>query len=249
MFLLLMLLLFTKNGNTGNIKTDEITTKNLPPATIKHYPFIVGISYVDSLASQMFCTGSLIEESWVLTAGDCVAKQREYFITYTKTTNYQQSFVDVKVLRRILHPEYTKHNHAKNIGLMKIEKVNDISTYAQLSTSDYTKRVMLPVLYARYSYKKCALHLERMHISHCPNKDVKLKKFICVDTTPSTLFYDGVHLLHNHTKVIGIYSGMTKRFVRISDHYHWIREQREKDPLSILSVALNVEIDDEGSQN
>lgn len=244
-----MLLLFTKNGNTENIKSDEITTKNLPLNTFQNYPFIVGISYVDSLASHMFCTGSLIEESWVLTAGDCVVKEREYFVTYAKTTNYQQSFVDVKVLRKILHPEYTKHNHAKNIGLMKIEKVNDISAYAQLARSDYTRRLMLPVIYARYSYKKCALHLERMHIVRCSHNGVKLKKFICVDSSPSTLFYEGVHLLHNHTKVIGIYSGMTKRFVRISDHYDWILEVREKDPLSILSVALNVEIDDEGSQN
>lgn len=215
--------------------------------TVKKYPFLVGISYVDKMASPMICTGSLIEKNWVLTGAICVAKEREYFVTYTRVTGTQEKYLTVKVLGIVLHPEYTETRYANNIALVKIEDIEHITKYAQLSMSDYARRFRLPVLYARYWYdpvKKRTLHLAKFNITLCHTSPTNFEAFICVESPPDVKLYSGVQLIYNGTKVIGVYSGIARRFVPISDHYEWIRKEKEKES-SRLSVTLTFDVSDD----
>lgn len=239
MFLLFILLLFTNIFNEINS-----TTQHVPLNTIRRFSYVVGISYVDR-HPNVFCTGSLIEETWVLTAGICVAENSEYVVTYTKAFDHS---VDVRVLSTILHPEYTSDKYANNIALMKIETISDISTYAQLTMSEFTNRKNLQVRYANYLYDpdtKRSIHLETVTIQPCPNLASMLPKtedFICTNSPSDHTLHKGAHLLFDFTKVIGIFSGVPNKFVPISDHYNWIREELEKNSLRI-SVGLAVEFD------
>lgn len=238
MFLLLIVLLFIENGTPDDENFNHTVNE-------KRYSFLVGVSFENERAEAMICTGSLIEASWVLTAGFCIAEDRKYYITYTRNTETYEKYVRVDAIGRNLHPEYTEKDHANNIGLLKVQSVPDI-TFAHLSMGDYTSRHYLPVLYARYWYDavtKRTLHLAEFNITRCIEIHVKLEEFICVDDPPHFTMHDGAHLIYNQTKVIGIYSGFAKRFVPISDHYDWIRREREKDALRV-SVALTFDFAD-----
>lgn len=217
MFPLLIILLFIHNGNAD---------------TSKLYSFLVGISYDDVNVTTMFCTGSLIQINWVLTAGICMVVERKYFVTYTRSVGLQETYGRADVLKTILHPEYVQNDVSNNIGLMKIENVQNIHKFAQISIGDYVDRLGLPVLSARYWYnpsEKRTLYLEKLTTDRCGILGLNLVGFICVDASPDLKFYNGVHLLYNDTKVIGIYSGLASRFVPITDHYEWISDVREKN--------------------
>lgn len=247
MFLLLIFLLFTKS-NTKTTKSNEIKaiTQHVPLNENKKFSYILAIGYVDR-DPDTFCTGSLIDESWVLTAGICVAENSKYFVTYT--TIFDTS-VEVRVLSTILHPEYTLDKYANNIALMKIEAIRDISAHAQLIMTEFTNRKDLHVHYISNRFDPItnySLHLQTLTIQPCPNyAPLILAKteanFICTTSPSDPELHKGAQLLFNVTNVIGIQSGIPNKFVPISDHFNWIREELEKNPLRI-SVGIAVEFD------
>lgn len=249
MYLLWMMLLFTINSNSEenlrehNVKDDFEIVQHLT----KGYRFIVGISYDHPMALVMFCTGSLIQDTWVLTAGICVAEEREYIVTYTRDIKHgsQQALMRVNVTERVLHPGYSETTNANNIGLMKVEPIKDINAFAQFSKTDYTLRYMLPVVYARYWYDPITtveLHLEKLNISYCSTTKKETESVICVQG-PDIEIYKGGQLVYNNITIIGVYSGQAKRFVPISDHFDWIRRETDNNTMRI-SVALTLDTED-----
>lgn len=223
MFLLLVILLFCIKHNNSEEYVDFHGQDHVDGK----YPYIVGVCYDDPYVHLvMFCTGSLIYESWVLAAGVCVDSDKKYFVTYSRDVGNgsQGIMVRVNVLQRILHPAYSNFSKHNNIGLMKVAPIRDVAAFALYSTTDYASRNRLPVAYAKYRYgpvSKKELQIEKLYVTHCPFDDWLI---ICVVGPPNFKMDQGAQLVYGGTTVIGIFIGQDKMFTSVAAHSYWIHD-------------------------
>lgn len=144
-FTVLAILLFIENGNSKTmtrIYSGHTDAKNI-------YPYVVSIEKLTSLGYIRFCSGVLIEENWVLTAGHCLKKELNFTVTYGDMSK-ESSTQRVNVLLLVRHP-FTLINEViiNDIGLLKVEKI-PLKTLAKLSSNNYGDSFQLPVVYAGF---------------------------------------------------------------------------------------------------
>lgn len=259
MLLLLMILLLIKNDNCQNEETNRRIYHGFPD-TDNRFPYVVCIEQQMDYNYVRLCSGIVIDENWILTAGHCVRENMTLTVTYRNRIR-SNSVARVNILLNIRHPNYHFLNSSSNnwttfydIGLIKVEKIN-VETFAELSSNNYKKYSGLSVVFAGYGNtwnkseattsaewkeKKQMLNNSPLLIgegivSKC-GINISDKICLCVRTTvTSTRKGDsGGPLVHDGT-VIGIHIGKLNEdmaFVPISRHLSWIREQKSKHSTS-----------------
>lgn len=218
MFALLLTFLLIRNGNSDD--------------NLKKYPFAVGVGYIEGGKKFHTCAGCLLQENWLITAGDCIEHERTYFVTITHNKGTEN--------RRVFD-RYVKDNLDFNnddstlLGLMKIDFVsNSIKTYPKLITKH------LPPFDVRFIYVEYVAGLEdesknnkvkvvNLVSSPCI-KEITESLYVCVNDQRHALStrYGGP-LLYNGT-LVGVYSAdiidvTVKRFISIRSYSGWINQK------------------------
>lgn len=248
--LLFVIFFFIENGNS-----DE---------SFKKYPYVVGIGFIETEQKTQkekeinSCSGSLIEETWVITAGSCIHmyNNREHFVSFDEYNDGDVSVRKVKVLNRQLFT-YAESDEdpfgaviaPTLLGMVKIGTV-PIKTLPKLSSDNYIQRIGLPVVYARYlavfpeELKTSRLQIIEFIITPCPTV---FKTFICVLDqlhVLSTTTYYGAPLIHDDT-VIGLYAGSDgshKMFVPVSEFLDKIRGKIAEGNNPLINTKLTMSL-------
>lgn len=243
--LIFMMLWIIKNGNS-----DE---------NFRKYPYVVGIGFIEKEQETQkeivtnACSGSLIEESWVITAGSCIHKysNREHFVSFDEYNDGKLSVRKVEVLNRQLF-SYDQSEGEEDMGvtaptifgMLKIRSL-PIKTLPKLSSDNYIHRFGLSVVYAKYlacpeNVKTNRLEIIELVIFACPTV---FQAFICInDQVNAITTHYGAPLIYDDT-VIGLFAGSVdnyKMFVPVSEYLDKIREKMAEENKSLFKIKLEI---------
>lgn len=241
---LILLLLYIKNSNQQE--------------KLYNYPYIVGIGFIitdeDVQIDVNICTGSLVQINWVVTAGDCIAEEKHYFVSFVTYKDGAPIVNKTEVTERFLHPGFKRPTFHTNIGLITVVTV-DMPILPKLSLHDYSRSSGLPVVYIGFWTKADGSKNDRLEIGKfviCPCGSLT-KNVICTRNEINisisyNWFTVGGALLHEGT-LIGLYIGKVNqyigRFLAINVNYHWINQIIQEDmTLPRLSVAVSLDFDE-----
>lgn len=144
------------------------------------------------------CSGTLVKETWVITAGSCIHKysNREHFVVFDEYNKGDVIVRKVKVLNRQLftyaesnEDPYSTIVEPTLLGMLEIETLN-IKTLAKLSSYNYRQCLGVTVVYVEYfavypkELKTNRLQITKFVISRCPTS---FKAFICVQDRDNAL--------------------------------------------------------------
>lgn len=237
MILMLLMQLFVKNTNS---------------LEMKDYPYLVSIGFVVEEKDVHTCTGSLVQANWVVTVGDCIAKEKSYFVSFPSHTDEAHVVYKTDVLERFLHPGYKRPTFSTNIAVLLVQEVIAVPIVPKLSMDDYSHKFGEDVLYIGYWTKDNA-KIDELGLDDCViNRCMTMTTYvICVkkkDQTSHNWFASGGLLIHEGT-LIGLYLGKVDeymgRFVPIRANYHWIDQIIHENMHNLrLSVTFSVELDE-----
>ncbi|XP_037029799.1 serine protease snake-like [Bradysia coprophila] len=106
-------------------------------AAAKEFPHMALIGYQGENKTKWLCSGSLISENFVLTAGHC-ASSRHHVPTHVRLGDLdfdtEADDVDVRqfnVTETFLYPDFASSSNYDDIALLKIDRTVDFSQYIQ----------------------------------------------------------------------------------------------------------------------
>ncbi|XP_061719917.1 chymotrypsin-2-like [Cydia pomonella] len=144
-FLLLLMVEFTvgaiRSKNDLRVYAGEDDTKG-------QFSFAVILIYVKN--NLRFCTGNLLDFSWVLTSAHCVETRTplDMSIKYGDFTMLETNKI-AKVFQIFLHPSFSHVHGFNDIALIFNEKINGLP-FGKLLALDYKTLFGLPVRYAGF---------------------------------------------------------------------------------------------------
>lgn len=265
MLLLLMILLFFKNGNCETVKPDRRIYRGYPDVD-NRFPYVVCIEQQLDLSYLRLCSGILIDENWILTAGHCIRENLNLTVTY-RNRSKRNNVERVDILLQIRHPNFQILNWPtinlnltilNDIGLLKVEKVH-IGTFAQLCSENFKIFVGSSVVFAGYGntwnkseastiaewkdkklkFNDSPLLLGEGVVSECTIRTPEQLSICVYSPVSSTRKGDSGGPLLLDGKVIGVHSGKLKddmKFVPVSPYLSWIQEMKSKpQDLRIMS--------------
>lgn len=216
-----MIFVFIKNGHTDD--------------TLAKYPYVVGIGYVEKGKAIYSCTGILIHDDWVLSAGDCLEVDRKYFVAITRNDNGSISVTKIeKIIDRQLkyHFDY-EMDHSTYIGLLRMAPSPPRNILYPTLVSTFIRQYDMRFVYLEYlpgnqdgsetNYIKTV-----KFISTGCLKEFVTTVYICVLDDKGVLGKNyGGALLHKDTFLVGLFAADVvdmnlKRFIAIRPFYKWI---------------------------
>lgn len=274
MLLLLTILLFIKSINNCNCQSEELVRRIYHgiPDTDNRYPYVVSIEMEIDHNYVRICSGIVIDENWILTAGHCIRENMTLSVTYRNRTN-KTSFERVNILANIRHLNYQNVKSPSDnlpnfddIALIKVEKIV-IDSFATLSSDNNKTFAGLSVVFAGYGNtwnkseaatyadwkdKKLLLNyiplLVGMGVVITCGIDVTEELCLCVRGTDTFTRQgdSGGPLVHDGT-VIGVHIGKLNdamAFISISRHLNWIRKEISKhQPISQNYSSMRVKFE------
>lgn len=203
---------------------------------LKNYPYVVGIGYSEANKDFHACTGTLIKENWVITAGDCIEQDRSYYVVITHSNGGNITMIR-KIFRRYLKDSLNFDVDDYTIlGLLQIGNISaNIETYPTLFP-DNLAQFQQRLVYVEYvagledESKNNKLKVVNFISSSCI-KETRETLYVCVNDVHQVLSKNyGGPLLYKGTNLVGVYSadliyGKVKRFIAIKPFFHWINEQ------------------------
>lgn len=126
------------------------------PDTKNSFSYVVCIELKQKRSYMRYCTGSVIDQRWILTAGHCTGN-RTLSVSYGNRSQ-EKSTSRVDVILQIRHPDYKqfesqddqeKSEMRNDIGLLKVRRI-PINTLGRISFVDYTVFTGVPAIYAGY---------------------------------------------------------------------------------------------------
>ncbi|RZC38537.1 Trypsin and/or DUF1986 domain containing protein, partial [Asbolus verrucosus] len=119
-------------GDSGGPLIQDIGTRIIggQPAKAGELPFIAAI-YIKTATGNYFCTGCLISNQWVLTAGQCVDGALLFTILFgtNKLDTNNDAMVRVATDIFVLHPNYDPQTLDNDIGLIQLRLPITFTTY------------------------------------------------------------------------------------------------------------------------
>lgn len=243
MLLILMTVFFIRNSHA-----DQNSTQ---------YSYIVGVGIYIAEESNTIefhaCTGSLVHEQWVITAGDCIAEEKNYFVSFVSYDNEAPTVTKSNITKRFLHPGYKRPTFNTNIGLMEVTKLSE-PTLPNLSMDDYSKQFDTPVVYVGFWTNTDGSKPNRLEIGDfviCPCLGAIETILVCAKSKSNKAynwFTIGAALIHKGT-LIGFYIGTGNmdipRFVPVRYSYNWIDKViNTNSPNRRFSATFSAESDE-----
>ncbi|XP_026741949.1 brachyurin-like [Trichoplusia ni] len=126
------------------------------------FPFVVSFFYTvlvtcrtnpkpDEIKAIRFCTGSILSQTWILSAAHCVADEtlRTFRVWHTNFTTSPIGTKYLKSIRKIvIHPAHIDNDYVtqNDISLILVDKL-DVDSLGRLSAVDHLTMMGLPVTY------------------------------------------------------------------------------------------------------
>lgn len=113
-------------ATTPTSKAPSLKIVGGTPSQSNEWPWMVALifSTVDNAADGFFCGGSLIGESWVLTAAHCLEDENKYTIEVVAnaTDLVNDTGQRIAIKRIIRHPGYNSRTVKNDIALLKLDE-------------------------------------------------------------------------------------------------------------------------------
>lgn len=206
----------------------------------EEFPFVVCLGWKMKIGNEFkrFCTGTVIAENWVLSAGHCVFKmdlENLYIIHTNFTVSSAVSKLYSKVRFYFIHPPYRRGRI--DVSLLLVDKLG-INSIARLSAVDHITMVGLPVTYVGGGMTNKSgddqlrpLQVGEAGIVRC--NDIRVQAYaiclvsVCGKKDHSPWFGDSGGPLLYEGQIIGVCSGKVRtqdvyRYSAVSPHMDWI---------------------------
>ncbi|MFJ2395559.1 S1 family peptidase [Streptomyces sp. NPDC087843] len=215
------------------------------------YPWMAQIQILRDGRHQGSCTGTLVSESWVLTAGHCVGSQ-EIRVVLGTTALRTQTDASLRVLRVVRHPRYASGRHLRyDAALLRLDTpVSFGRTVAPLTLPPSSRLTSYPgpLVVAGWGHTRedgpapdTLLETYQAESGRCFRQGLRRKLHVCtlIRNHRATCYGDsGAPLMHRNDRgeftLVGISSaivgdhpcgaeGQENYFARVTALVDWIR--------------------------
>jgi secreted trypsin-like serine protease len=222
------------------------------PARVSQFPYAAAIT-VQTSNSRFFCGGTLINQEWILTAGQCVDGAIVFTIQLGSNTleGADPNRVKVSSSEYVVHPDYNSLTLENDIGLIKLRIPVEYSNYLSAvrflgiayiepstsfmalgwgQTTDEDSDLSNDLMYARLvalSNEECQIFYGNQISNDTLCVEGNYNEGSCYGDTGSALLQDGKFSLHvgiaSFVSGNGCESTDPSGYIRTSSYRDWIR--------------------------
>lgn len=110
------------------------------PATLGQFPYLASLQVQGPIYNGHICGASIINNRWLLTGGNCLAKQVATSLSVrVGSTTYRYGGVLHRVAQIRIHPQYIDETRVNDLGLVQTIDFIQFNQFTQAIQPGYTQ--------------------------------------------------------------------------------------------------------------